>query len=68
MLCVTCSRLETAFQSAQKAYVEALSSAFNRVCTRHAAYFKVELERARIELEDHHVACNFVSTDLRPYP
>jgi transposase InsO family protein len=34
MLCVTCCRLQTTFQSRQKAYVEALSSAYNQVCTR----------------------------------
>ena len=57
MGCPICSTLEQAFEAGQSEYINALCAPYHQVCKRFAAYKNVELERARIELEEHRMVC-----------
>lgn len=57
MGCPICRNLERAFEAGLNDYIEARSSAYHRFCTRTAAYKKVDMERARYELEEHRLVC-----------
>ena len=57
MRCLICSNLEAAFEARHSEYLEAGSGAFYGVSKRFAAYINVEMERARIELEEHRLVC-----------
>jgi hypothetical protein len=57
MHCPVCRALERAFDAGFNEYVEARSSACFRVCTEFAALKNVDMERARYELEEHHLVC-----------
>jgi hypothetical protein len=49
--------LKRVYEAGLNEYIEARSSAFFRVCTRPAARKKVDMERARYELEEHRFLC-----------
>jgi hypothetical protein len=57
MGCPICRNLERAFEAGLSEYLEARSSAYHRFCTKAAAYKKVDMERARYELEEHRFVC-----------
>ena len=70
MDCPICSGLERAFEAAYGEYIEARQSASYRFCTKFAAHKKVDMERARYEVEEHEVECvpAFRLTDVLPLP
>jgi hypothetical protein len=68
MTCQLCRNLEKAFETKRNEYVEAASEACYVVTKRFAAYLNVEMERARIELQDHRSICRFVVTDAASLP
>lgn len=57
MQCVLCESLQRTFEARQKEYIETASLACYRVSTKFAAYRNVEMERARLELQEHQAAC-----------
>jgi hypothetical protein len=57
MGCPICRNLERAYEAGLSEYIEARSSAYYLVCTKHAACKKVDMERARHELEEHRLVC-----------
>jgi len=57
MGCPICGNLERAFNAGLIEYIEARSSAYYPICTKTAAYKKVDMERARYELEEHRLVC-----------
>jgi hypothetical protein len=57
MGCPICRNLERAYETGLSEYIEARSSAYYPVCTKPAAYKKVDMERARYELEEHRLGC-----------
>jgi hypothetical protein len=57
MGCAICRNLERAFEAGLREYIEARSSAYYPFCTKPAAYKKVDMERARYELEEHRLVC-----------
>lgn len=57
MHCPLCQNLERALGVRQREYFEALASSYFRVSRKLAAYRGVELERARLELEEHRSVC-----------
>jgi hypothetical protein len=57
MGCLICRNLERAYEAGLSEYIEARSSAYYPVCTKPAASKKVDLERARYELEEHRLQC-----------
>jgi hypothetical protein len=61
MDCLKCKHLEQAFESRLSKYSEARSAAFYQVSTELAAQKKVDLERARNDLEEHQLICPLAS-------
>jgi len=57
MDCLKCTDLEQAFASRLSQYSEARSAAFYQVSTELAAKKKVDMERARNDLEEHQLIC-----------
>ena len=57
MSCLRCQDLERALEVRQSEYSAALTSPYFRVSRKFAAYFNVELERAKNELEEHRLVC-----------
>jgi hypothetical protein len=57
MQCVLCESLQYAFETRQREYLESASLACYRVSTKFAAYKNVEMERARLELQEHQAVC-----------
>jgi hypothetical protein len=51
MDCLTCRDLERAFESSHRAYIEA----------RSAAYYRVSMERAKSDLEEHQLCVSHCS-------
>jgi hypothetical protein len=66
--CSICKGLEQALEARRTDYIEARSSAYFKVSTELAAYKKVEMERARINLEEHRLICVFATTVGLPRP
>ena len=68
--CRACSGLERAFEATYGEYVEACQSASYRFCTKFAAHKRVDMERARYELEEHGIECvsAFGLADVVPSP
>ena len=64
MDCLKCVDLEQVFDSRLSKYSEACSSAFYRVSTELAAKKKVDMERARNDLEEHQLTCTWRDTDI----
>jgi len=57
MYCVLCENLQQAFEDRRSEYIESGSLAYYRVSKKFAAYKNVEMERARIELQEHQSVC-----------
>ena len=57
MECVKCRELRQALEFKLREYVEARSAAYYRVSTELAAHKKVDMERARNDLEEHQFVC-----------
>jgi len=57
MDCLDCKNLEEALESRLSKYIEARSAAYYRVSTELAAKKYVDMERARNDLEEHHIIC-----------
>jgi len=57
MHCLLCENLQRAFEARQREYIESGSLAYYQVSKKFAAYNNVEMERARIELQEHQSAC-----------
>jgi hypothetical protein len=57
MHCVLCENLQQAFEARQREYIESGSLAYYRVSKKFAAYYNVEMERARNELQEHQAVC-----------
>jgi hypothetical protein len=68
MTCQLCRNLEAAFAARRNEYLEAASEACYVVTKRFAAYLNVEMERARIELQDHRSICRFIVSDATALP
>jgi len=67
MRCLICRSLELALETHQKRYSDAASLACNKITTRLAAYWNVEMERARNDLDDHRAVCVFfASSSIAP--
>jgi hypothetical protein len=61
MDCLRCKHLEQAFESRRSKYSEARFAAFYQVSTELAAQKKVDMERARNDLEEHQLICPLAS-------
>jgi hypothetical protein len=57
MHCVLCENLQRTFEARQREYIESGSLAYYQVSKKFAAYKNVEMERARIELQEHQAEC-----------
>ena len=57
MHCIECMDLKHAFESRLGQYREARSAVFYQVCTELAAKKKVDMERAKNDLEEHQLIC-----------
>ena len=57
MDCLKCMNLEQALESRLSKYSEARSAAFYQVSPELAAKKKVDMERARNDLEEHQLIC-----------
>lgn len=68
MRCPLCLNLQLAFEARQRDFTEANSLAYFMVSKKFAAYRLVELERARIELQDHWSVCTFTSAEPEHLP
>ena len=68
MNCLICRDLKNAFTDAFDEYRAARSSTCYRVTTKFAARKNVDMERARYELEEHHLLCVAVVDSIAPLP
>jgi hypothetical protein len=66
MSCIRCENLERAIEAREREYIAALDVACYRVSKKLVAYERVELERARDELEEHRSACTSAVTQPTP--
>lgn len=57
MHCALCENLQRAFEGKWSEYIESGSLSYYRVSKKFAAYKNVEMERARIELQEHQAVC-----------
>ena len=57
MACLKCAHLEQLFESKLSKYGEARSAMFHQVSTELAAKKRVDMERARNDLEEHQRLC-----------
>ena len=57
MDCLTCTNLEQGFDFRLSKYSEARSAPFYQVSTELAAKEKVDMERARNDMEEHQLTC-----------
>ena len=62
MICTRCDELERALQVGQCNYCEAVASTFCRINIKVVAYKRVELERAKNELEEHRLIAHQASS------
>lgn len=62
MDCSKRTDLEQAFESGRSKYNEARSAVFYQVSTELAARKKVDMERARYDLEEHKLICRSCAT------
>ena len=62
MDCLKRMDLEQAFESGLSEYSEARSAVFYQVSTELAARKKVDMERARYDLEEHKLICRSCAT------
>ena len=66
MNCLTCQNLERAYEAALGEYMEARSSAWFSVSSDVAASRNVDMERTRLELEEHRLVCVSASRTVVP--
>ena len=66
MDCLRCVDLEQAFEFRPSKYTEARSAAFYQVSTELAAKNKVDMERAKNDLEEHQLICVRLSSNSSP--
>jgi hypothetical protein len=67
--CLKCMNLEKTLAIRLNDYVEARSSAYYGVCTELAATKKVDMERVRYDLEEHHLVCaSYCPCGLSTFP
>jgi len=57
MACLVCGDLERTLDFRRGKYFEARSAAYYQVCTELAAQKNVDMERAKSDLEEHHLVC-----------
>jgi hypothetical protein len=57
MSCLVCRELEQSLEACHREYIEARASTYYRVTRKFAAEKNVEMERARIALEEHRLIC-----------
>jgi hypothetical protein len=57
MCCPICKNLERVFDAELGEYIEVRSSVYYSFSTKIAAYRKVDMARARYELEEHRLVC-----------
>jgi hypothetical protein len=57
--CLQCNHLTQVFELRSAAYAEARTAHFYRVSTELAARKLVDMERARADVEEHRLICNF---------
>ena len=63
MNCLQCADLWRTLESAHIQYVAARSAEFYRVSTEIAAQKQVDMERARIDLQEHQATCSRLGAD-----
>ena len=63
MNCLQCADLSRSFESAQLKYVAARSADFYRISTEIAAKKQVDMERARVDLQEHQATCSSQTCD-----
>jgi len=63
MNCLQCTDLHRTFESAHIKYVAARSADFYRISAEIAAKEQVDMERARIDLQEHQAICSPRSCD-----
>jgi len=68
MGCPRCRDLERALDVRRSEYAEALASPYFQVSRKFAAYFRVELERAKNELEEHRWVCVTAANPPAAFP
>jgi len=66
MRCLICRSLELAFETHRTRYSEARADASSMISSRLAAYWNVEMERARNDLDDHRAVCVFFASSILP--
>jgi hypothetical protein len=59
MNCLKCESLNRVFGLRFAHYTEARSAAFYRVSTELAAKTQVDMERAKVDLQEHQAVCSF---------
>lgn len=59
MRCPLCRNLQLAFEARQREFIESNFLAYYLVSKKFAAYKLVEMERARIEMQDHWSVCTY---------
>ncbi len=64
MNCLICKNLERVVECRSSGYFEARASAYYRVSTELAAHKKVDMERAKSDLEEHRLVC--IAAKVRP--
>jgi hypothetical protein len=66
--CPLCLNLQLAFEARQREFIQASSLAYYLVSKKFAAYMNVEMERARIDLQDHMSVCTFTASEPERLP
>lgn len=61
MKCLVCTALDRTFKAALAKYMEARSAAFYQVSTELAAMQQVDMERAKISIQEHKWVCTFAA-------
>jgi hypothetical protein len=61
MNCLECAALDRTLKAALAEYIEARSAAFYRVSTERAAMKQVDMERAKVSIQEHGLACPFAA-------
>ena len=62
MDCLICKDLERVLASKRGQYLEARSAAYYRISTDVAAIKNVDMERAKSDLQEHHLVCLSAAT------
>jgi hypothetical protein len=68
MNCMRCQELERELEAKLDEYTVARNSAHFRISRKLVAFIKVELERAKNELEEHRFECTCAVTQPAPLP